>query len=127
MTKNEQELINLIATHKFIVDILDDETQDKYNYWVENDFDLGTYVLELIGYPKDTTVEFGIEHGFCQDYYYDILCDRNLKPKETLDKLIRELPFALADYDAIKTIYGNDITRDRGVTDHVNDLGRVDK
>lgn len=55
------------------------------------DFVLSDFILDDMGFPKDTTVELGLEGGFCRDYLCEIIWDLNTPPKTALRQLNREL------------------------------------
>lgn len=57
--------------------------------------DLAGFALDVIGIPKDNTVETMInnvpaENTFCRDWFYDVLYDSNLSAKEFVDMVWKE-------------------------------------
>ena len=89
MTK--EEITGLVGLIRYTNEAIE-YSESLYEYHV-GEFEIVDLILDDIGFPRDTTVELGLNHkdSFCQDYLINIICDLNLPKNRVYDKLIFEL------------------------------------
>lgn len=85
---NQEEIEGMIGVERFLYEFGGTEPIE-YQYHV-GEFELTDLILDKMGFPKDTTVELGIEKGFCRDYLCDIIWDLNLSKKTAYRMLVGE-------------------------------------